>query len=124
MNKNNQLKIRDSAVDFLIFTRQNDEDGISVRVEDENVWSHSEAMAELFLKDRRTIQEHLKNIFAAGELDENSACRNFRHTADDNKNYQVKFCIKNGNQNIIRLRKGSYSMLLRRCIEHSRNIVL
>jgi len=91
MNKNNQLKIRDSAVDFLIFTRQNDEDGISVRVEDENVWSHSEAMAELFLKDRRTIQEHLKNIFAAGELDENSACRNFRHTADDGKNYQVKF---------------------------------
>jgi hypothetical protein len=88
---NNQLQIRNSTVDFLIFTRQNGEDGISVRVEDENVWLRSEAIAELFLKDRRTIQEHLRNIFADGELDENSVCRKFRHTADDGKNYQVKF---------------------------------
>jgi hypothetical protein len=85
-----QLQIRNSTADFLIFTRQNGEDGIAVRVEDENVWLRSEAIAELFLKDRRTIQEHLRNIFADGELDENSVCRKFRHTADDGKNYQVK----------------------------------
>jgi hypothetical protein len=62
-----------------------------VRVEDENVWLRSEAMAELFQKDRRTIQEHLKNIFVSGELDENTVRRNFRHTAQDGKNYNVKF---------------------------------
>jgi len=89
--KNNQLQIRNSTVDFLIFTRQNDEDGISVRVEDENVWLRVEAMAELFLKSRPTIVEHLQNIFASGELDENSVCRKFRQTAADGKNYQVKF---------------------------------
>jgi len=83
MNNNNQLQIRNSTVDFLIFTRQNDEDGIAVRVEDENVWLRSEAMAMLFNKDRRTIQDHLRNIFADGELDENSVCRKFRHTADE-----------------------------------------
>jgi len=88
---NNQLQIRNSTADFLIFTRQKGEDGIAVRVEDENVWLQSEAMAKLFQKDRRTIQEHLKNIFADGELDENSVCRNFRHTASDGKNYQIKF---------------------------------
>ena len=92
MNKQNKdLKIRNSTADFLIFTRQNGEDGIAVRVEDENVWLRSEAIAELFQKDRRTIQEHLKNIFTDGELNENSVCRKFRHTADDGKNYQVKF---------------------------------
>ena len=91
MNKNNQLQIRNSTTDFLIFTRQNDEDGIAVRVEDENVWLRSEAIAMLFNKDRRTIQDHLRNIFADGELNENSVCRKFRHTADDGKNYQVKF---------------------------------
>ena len=32
-------------------------------MEDENVWLRSEAMAMLFNKDRRTIQDHLKNIF-------------------------------------------------------------
>ncbi|MDR2921483.1 MAG: virulence RhuM family protein [Tannerella sp.] len=92
MNKQNKnFQIRNSTADFLIFTRQNGEDGIAVRIEDENVWLRSEAIAELFLKDRRTIQEHLKNIFADGELEENSVCRKFRHTADDGKSYQVKF---------------------------------
>ena len=91
MNKNNQLQIRNSTADFLIFTRQNGEDGISVRVEDENVWLRVEAMAELFQKSRTTVVEHLQNIFDSGELDENSVCRKFRHTADDGKNYQVKF---------------------------------
>ncbi len=84
---NKPLQICNSTADFLIFTRQSGEDGIAVRVEDENVWLQSEAMAELFQKSRPTIVEHLKNIFADGELDENSVCRNFRHTADDGKNY-------------------------------------
>ena len=88
---NKQIQIRNSTADFLIFTRQNDEDGIAVRVEDENVWLVSEAIAALFQKNRRTIQEHLKNIFSSGELNENSVCRKFRHTATDGKNYQVKY---------------------------------
>lgn len=91
MNKENQIQIRNSTVDFLIFTRQNDEDGITVRIEDENVWLRVEAMAELFQKSRTTIVEHLQNIFDVGELEKNSVCRKFRHTADDGKNYQVKF---------------------------------
>ena len=84
-------QIRNSTADFLIFTRQNGEEGISVRIEDENVWLRTEAIAELFQKDRRTIQEHLKNIFSSGELNENSVCRKFRHTADDGKNYRSDF---------------------------------
>ena len=88
---NKQLQIRNSTADFLIFTRQNDEGGIAVRIEDQNVWLQSEAIAELFQKSRPTIVEHLKNIFADGELSENSVCRNFRQTATDGKNYQVKF---------------------------------
>ncbi len=91
MKKNNQQQIRNSTADFLIFTRQNGENGIAVRVEDENVWLRAEAIAELFQKDRRTIQEHYKNIFSSGELIEDSVCRKFRHTADDGKTYQVKF---------------------------------
>jgi len=91
MNTNKQLQIRNSTADFLIFTRQNGEDGIAVRIEDENVWLVSETIATLFQKDRRTIQEHLKNIFSSGELIEDSVCRKFRHTAADGKNYQVKY---------------------------------
>ena len=90
INTPNRLQIRNSTADFLIFTRQNGEDGITVRIEDENVWLVSEAIAMLFQKTRPTIVEHLKNIFSSGELDENSVCRKFLQTAADGKNYQVK----------------------------------
>jgi hypothetical protein len=90
-NTPNQLQIRNSTADFLIFTRQNGEDGIAVRIEDENVWLRAEAMAELFQKSRPTIVEHLKNIFESGELEEISVCRKFRQTAEDGKNYNVNF---------------------------------
>ncbi|MCL2247580.1 MAG: virulence RhuM family protein [Lentimicrobiaceae bacterium] len=86
-----QLQIRNSTADFLVFTRQNSEDGIAVRIEDENVWLVSEAIATLFQKTRPTIVGHLKNIFASKELDESSVCRKFLHTASDGKNYQVKY---------------------------------
>ena len=91
INTPNRLQIRNSTADFLIFTRQNGEDGITVRIEDENVWLVSEAIAMLFQKTRPTIVEHLKNIFSSGELDENSVCRKFLQTAADGKNYQVKY---------------------------------
>ncbi len=39
-------------------------------------------MAELFKKGRSTITEHLKTIFSEGELQENTVCRDFRHTAE------------------------------------------
>ncbi len=38
------------------------------------------ALIALFEKGRSTITEHLKNIFAEGELDEQVVCRDFRHT--------------------------------------------
>jgi hypothetical protein len=48
-------------------------------------------MAELFEKGRSTMTEHLSNIFDEGELDENSVCRDFRHTATDGKTYNTKY---------------------------------
>jgi len=33
----------------------------------------------------------LQNIFKEGELDENSVCREFRHTGPDGKEYNTKF---------------------------------
>lgn len=75
--------------DFLVFARQAGEEGVRVRVAEGTVWLTQEALATLFDKSRPTIREHLKNIFEAGELREDSVCRKFRHTADDGKNYQV-----------------------------------
>lgn len=53
---------------------------IDVRLEDDTVWLSQAQIADLFGKGRSTITEHINNIFAEGELDENKVCRNFRHT--------------------------------------------
>ena len=59
---------------------------IEVRFEGETVWLSQKQMAELFDKDRKTITEHIQNVFKEGELAENSVCRKFQHTAADGKN--------------------------------------
>jgi hypothetical protein len=53
---------------------------IDVRLEDETVWLTQAQMGELFGKDKRTISEHIGNIFKEGELDETVVVRKFRIT--------------------------------------------
>ena len=89
--KQKTFQIRNSNAEFLIFTRQAGEDGIEVRVADETVWLTQKLISVLFDKGRSTITEHLKNIFETGELDEESVCRDFRHTAGDGKDYTTLF---------------------------------
>ena len=86
-----ELQIRNSTVDFLVFTRDAGEDGIEVRVQDGDVWLTQKAISELFDIDRSVVTKHLKNVFQEGELDEHSVCANFAQTADDGKTYQYKF---------------------------------
>jgi hypothetical protein len=86
-----KLQIRNSTAEFLIFTKQNNKNTIWVRIEDETVWLTQKLMSVLFEKGRSTITGHLQNIFETGELKEISVCRDFRHTAEDGKEYNTKF---------------------------------
>jgi len=57
------------------------EDGrtrIECRFENETIWLTQALIAELFLKDVRTINEHLVNIYDEGELDREATIRKFR----------------------------------------------
>ena len=91
MSKPKKLQIRNSTAEFLVFTSQAGEKGIEVRVEDETVWLTQKLIGVLFDKGRSTITEHLQNIFETGELDEKAVCRDFRHTAEDGKDYTTRF---------------------------------
>ncbi len=51
---------------------------VEVVFEDETFWLSQKRIAELFGVDVRTVNEHLKNIFDAGELSKNSTIRNFQ----------------------------------------------
>ena len=74
------LYIRSSAAEYLIFSSQAGENGIEVRFEDGTAWLTQKAMAELFGVDRSVIGKHLKNVFAEGELEEKVVCALFAHT--------------------------------------------
>ena len=86
-----KIQIRNSTVDFLVFTRDAGDDGIEVRVQNNDVWLTQKAIAQLFEVDRSVVSKHLSNIFKDGELDENSVCAKFAQTADDGKEYKYKF---------------------------------
>ena len=85
------LQIRNSTVDFLIFTRDAKEKGIEVRVQNGDVWLTQMAVSKLFDVDRSVVTKHLQNIFTEGELAEKAVCAKFAQTADDGKTYQYKF---------------------------------
>lgn len=65
---NNELQIRSSAAEFLIFQTQEQSNGIQVYYKNETVWLSQKAMATLFDCSTDNIGLHLKNIYEAGEL--------------------------------------------------------
>lgn len=73
--------------EILIYQNQDGNIKIDVRLQEETVWLTQSQMGQLFGKDKRTISEHISNIFSEGELVANSVVRNFRTTAADGKNY-------------------------------------
>lgn len=85
------IQIRNSTVDFMVFTKDAGSDSIEVRVQDGDVWLTQKAISMLFDVDRSVVTKHLKNIFETGELEEDSVCAKFAQTADDGKTYQYKF---------------------------------
>ena len=61
-NSTKNLQIRNSTVDFLVFTKDAHEDGIEVRVQDHDVWLTQKAIGRLFDVDRSVVTKHLKNV--------------------------------------------------------------
>ena len=61
-----------------IYQGENGQTQIEVKFEQETVWLNQKQMAELFGKDVRTINEHIKTIFNSHELEKDPTIRNFR----------------------------------------------
>lgn len=72
-----------------IFTSEDGQAHLEVTLEQETVWLSQAQMCELFGRERSVITKHIRNIFKEGELERNSVCAKFAHTAEDGKAYQV-----------------------------------
>ena len=75
---------------LIIYQTDDGRTRIDTRFEGETVWLTQKLMAELFEVTVAAINQHLKNIFETGELDEKSVIKNFLITAADGKTYDTK----------------------------------
>lgn len=92
MSKRKEISIRSGAAEYLTFVAATGEqaNSIEMRYEDENIWLTQKMMAELYGVSVPAINQHLKKIFADGELSEESVIKHYLITASDGKNYNTK----------------------------------
>ena len=77
--------------EILIYQTEDGLTRIDVRMQDETVWLTQQQLVELYQTSKANISEHIKHIFAEGELDEFSVVRKFRTTASDGKKYNMTY---------------------------------
>ena len=81
--------------EILLYTTQDGNQRIEVRLENGTVWLSQIALAELFQTTKQNISLHLKNIFEEGELETNRVVKESLTTAVDGKKYKTKFyCLE------------------------------
>jgi hypothetical protein len=64
--------------EILLYQTEDGRTRVECRFHDETIWLSQAMMAELFQKDVRTINEHLKGIYSEGELSPDATIRKFR----------------------------------------------
>ena len=79
----------DSNNQIIIYQTEDGQTQVDVRLENETVWLTQAQMVEIYQSSKSNISEHLTNIFADKELEQDAVVRKFRTTAADGKNYQV-----------------------------------
>jgi len=91
MKRKNKIVPNNSFTEFLLYTTPNGKVRVEIFLRNENLWLTQVKISELFGVERSVITKHLKNIFDSGELQENSVCAKFAHTATDGKTYLTTF---------------------------------
>jgi hypothetical protein len=89
-SRNPVSTIRSSAAEYLTFVAASGQGGVEAIYADESIWLTQKMMGMLYDVNVRTVNEHLKKIFADSELQEDSVIRKFRTTASDGKNYNTQ----------------------------------
>ncbi len=89
-NKSEVSLVRSSAAEYLTFVAASGQGGGEAVYADESIWITQKMMGVLYDVNVRTVNEHLKKIFADSELQEDSVIRKFRITASDGKNYDTR----------------------------------
>lgn len=76
---------------LILYTTQDKKIKVELYELGESVYLTQDLIAKLFDTSRENITMHIKNILKDGELQEDAVCKEYLHTANDNKQYKVKF---------------------------------
>ena len=63
-------RLRQSTAALILCQSEDGCTRLDARLQEDTVWLSQAQMVELFQRDKRTISEHLRNIFKEGELTE------------------------------------------------------
>ena len=77
--------------EILFYKTDNGDVKVEILLYQENLWLTQAKMAELFEVQKAAISKHLKNVFASGELMEDSVVSVLETTAADGKNYPTRY---------------------------------
>jgi hypothetical protein len=80
--------------DVIIYQSEDGATKINVNLQDETVWLSQQQLVELYHASKSNISEHIKHIFAEGELDKESVVRKFRTTAIKQTVKEVKSSLR------------------------------
>lgn len=83
-------KHKDDA-NLILYQTRDGKAEIALYARDGSVWLTQQQMAELFATSKQNVGQHIANVFAEAELEENSVVKNFFTTASDGKRYDVRY---------------------------------
>lgn len=74
------MKNEPAHQNLIIYSTEDGKTKVEVRMSGESLWLSQAQMARLFQKDKRTISEHIRNIYEEEELVRDSTVQKFRTT--------------------------------------------
>lgn len=80
-----------NEIQYILYNLPDETGKVQIIIKDETIWCTQKAMVQLFGVDRTVVSKHLKNIFESSELQQDSVCAKFAHTAEDGKIYNTQF---------------------------------
>ncbi len=90
-NRKPMVPMKSAQGEILVYQTEDGTVKLEVKLENETIWLTRQMMADLFQTTTQNISMHLRNIFAEGELEENSVGKKFFLTAADGKSYNTNF---------------------------------
>jgi len=80
----------DPQLPILVYQTEDGLIRVDVHMEANTVWLNQNQLAELFDTSRPNITQHIRNVFAEGELIEQAVGKDFLRTAANGKQYNTR----------------------------------